>query len=86
MDEQVKHHFVHGEVSSAGPLQYGRNGTAMRLLTVKHDAEHGTDYLGAFLIGEDATDGVIRLGKPLVMTYEVNGRGERIIVDYYYEG
>ena len=47
---------IHGEVSSVGPLQYKRDGTARRVLTIKVPDANATRYVGAYLVGEDATD------------------------------
>ena len=76
---------VHGEVSSVGPLQYKHDGTARRTLTVKVAEGRETQYIGAYLVGEDATNGVIRLGVPIVIVYRFSSSNERIILDYYFE-
>ncbi len=76
---------IHGEVSSVGPLQYKRDGTARRTLTVKVAEGRETQYIGAYLVGEDATNGVIRLGVPIVIVYRFSSSNERIILDYYFE-
>ena len=76
---------VHGEVSSVGPLQYKRDGTARRVLTIKVPDANATRYVGAYLVGEDATNGVIRLGVPIVIVYRFSSSKERIILDYYFE-
>ena len=76
---------VHGEVSSVGPLQYKRDGTARRVLTIKVPDANATRYVGAYLVGEDATNGVIRLGVPIVIVYRFSSSNERIILDYYFE-
>ena len=76
---------IHGEVSSVGPLQYKRDGTARRVLTIKVPDANATRYVGAYLVGEDATDGVIRLGVPIVIVYRFSSSNERIILDYYFE-
>ena len=76
---------VHGEVSSVGPLQYKRDGPARRTLTVKVAEGRETQYIGAYLVGEDATNGVIRLGVPIVIVYRFSSSKERIILDYYFE-
>ena len=80
-----KNRVVHGKVSSVGPLQYKRDGTARRVLTIKvHDVNENR-YVGAYLVGEDATDGVIRLGKSIVVSYIFTSANELIIKDYYFE-
>ena len=80
-----KNRVVHGEVSSVGPLQYKRDGNARRVLTIKvHDVNENR-YIGAYLVGEDATDGVIRLGKNIVVSYIFTSANELIIKDYYFE-
>ena len=76
---------LHGEVSSIGPLQYKRDGTARRTLTVKVAEGRETQYIGAYLVGEDATNGVIRLGVSIVIVYRFSSSNERIILDYYFE-
>ena len=76
---------IHGEVSSVGPLQYKRDGTARRVLTIKVPDANATRYVGAYLVGEDATNGVIRLGVPIVIVYRFSSSKERIILDYYFE-
>ena len=76
---------IHGEVSSVGPLQYKRDGTARRVLTIKVPDANATRYVGAYLVGEDATNGVIRLGVSIVIVYRFSSSNERIILDYYFE-
>ena len=76
---------IHGEVSSVGPLQYKRDGTARRVLTIKVPDAYATRYVGAYLVGEDATDGVIRLGKSVVVSYIFTSANELVIKDYYFE-
>ncbi len=76
---------IHGEVSSVGPLQFKRDGTARRVLTIKVPDANATRYVGAYLVGEDATNGVIRLGVPIVIVYRFSSSNERIILDYYFE-
>ena len=76
---------IHGEVSSVGPLQYKRDGTARRVLTIKVPDANATRYVGAYLVGEDATDGIIRLGKSVVVSYIFTSANELVIKDYYFE-
>ena len=80
-----KNRVIHGEVSSVGPLQFKRDGTVRRVLTIKvHDVNENR-YVGAYLVGEDATDGVIRLGMSIVVSYIFTSANELIIIDYYFE-
>jgi len=79
-----KRKVIRGVVSSMGPLQYKRDGTARRVLTIKVPEARETRYVGAYLEGEDATDGVIRLGKSVVVSYFLTPARELVITDYYY--
>ena len=80
-----KRKVIRGVVSSMGPLQYKRDGTARRVLTIKVPEARETRYVGAYLEGEDATDGVIRLGKSVVVSYFLTPARELVITDYYYD-
>ena len=79
-----KRKVIRGVVSSMGPLQYKRDGTAHRVLTIKVPEARETRYVGAYLEGEDATDSVIRLGKSVVVSYLLTPARELVITDYYY--
>ena len=71
--------ILHGEVSSLGPLELWR-GTQRRLLTIKS----GDGRIGAYLVSEDATCGVIQLGQEIELECEQRPSGERIIRSLHY--
>ena len=85
MEKQVTTQTLHGVVHSLGPLFYGKNSSVKRLLTIKFAGLREMQYVGAYLIGDDATNGDIRLGRPIVIKYLFTSGMERVIVGFSYE-
>ncbi len=69
-----------GTVSSVGPLMEMNDGKQGRVLTFKKGPENDLRFLSAYLMGDEANDCIIPLGKTLEIHYMLS-KGLRVIID-----
>ncbi len=74
-----------GTVSSVGPLMIMNGDTQGRVVTFKGGTDNDARFLSAYLMGDEADDCIIPLGKTLEVHYLLS-KGLRVIFDMKYSG
>ncbi len=74
-----------GTVSSVGPLTIMNGDKQGRVVTFKSGTDNDSRFLSAYLMGDEADDCIIPLGKTLEVHYLLS-KGLRVIFDMKYSG